>query len=103
MPTEMKWRQKDPNGLGRGSGWYYLRGGKRSGKFTLPSGETFNGPYYSKYSREVDKQTASTGAKFHPVGVPKNLANKYAHVTDGQLKNNPRIPGSFSKPKRKKK
>ncbi len=85
MVTRLEYKSKDPNGLGRGAGYYYLRGGARAGKFTLVSGKSVTGPYYSKYSRSRDAARLSKGWKIHKVGTPKKTATKYAHVTDGNL------------------
>jgi len=92
MVTRLKMYQRDPNGLGRGSGFYYLRGGKRKDSknhtYTLPNGQvkTIKGPYYSKYSRELDKSVLSDGWKTNKIGIPKDVASKFAHVSDGNLK-----------------
>ena len=85
MVTRLFRFSKDPNGLGRGAGYYYLRGGKRAGSFTLPSGNKVKGPYYSKYSQSRDTARLSTGWKVDRVGIPTATAKKYGHVTDGQL------------------
>ena len=85
MVTRLIRFSKDPNGLGRGPGYYYLRGGKRAGNFTLKSGVKVTGPYYSKYSQTRDNARLSTGWKIDRVGTPKKTAKKYAHVTDGEL------------------
>ena len=87
MVTRLIYRARDPNGLGRGPGYYYLRGGKRAGTFTLKSGKSVKGPYYSKYSSKRDTARLSQGWKVNKVGVPKKTASKYAHVSDGNLKN----------------
>ena len=85
MGTRLIYYKRDPNGLGRGSGYYYLRAGKAAGGFTLPSGNSVTGAYYSKYSRSRDNARLSKGWKIHKVGTPKKIATKYAHVTDGNL------------------
>ena len=85
MVTRLTRFRSDPNKLGRGEGYYYLRGGKRAGSFTLKSGVSVQGPYYSKYSQKRDTAKLSKGWKTHKVGVPKKVATKYAHVTDGFL------------------
>lgn len=85
MVTRLTRFSRDPNGLGRGPGLYYLRGGKRAGEFTLPSGKTVRGPYYSKYSQKRDTSRLSTGWRVDKIGLPKKVAQRYAHVTDGQL------------------
>jgi len=85
MVTRLTQFKTDPNGLGRGPGYYYLRGGKRAGKFELKSGNKVNGPYYSKYSQSRDTARLSTGWKIDRVGSPKAVAKKFAHVTDGKL------------------
>lgn len=84
MVTKQKYYSRDPNGLGRGPGMYYLRGGKRSGSFTLPSGKTIDGPYYSKYCEDRDAARFSSGSRKCPIGQPKEL-RKFAHVGDGNL------------------
>lgn len=91
MVTKLQYRETDPNGLGRGEGYYYLRGGKNPGSknhtYTLPNGQTktITGPYYSKYSKSRDEARLSKGWQVNKIGVPKKTANKYGHVTDGQL------------------
>jgi hypothetical protein len=91
MPTKLTRFQKDPNDLGRGPGFYYLRGGvsapykiNRDGKRVKPKGYS-NGPYYSKYSASVDRATAARGYVQHKTGTPPKVADKYAHVTDGNI------------------
>ncbi len=86
MVTRLTRFNKDPNGLDRGPGYYYLRGGMRAGSFTLPSGNKVKGPYYSKYSQGRDTARLSTGWKVDRIGVPKKTATVYGHVTDGNLK-----------------
>jgi len=86
MVTRLSRYPKDPNGLGRGPGYYYLRGGKTEGSFTLPSGITVKGAYYSKYSKSRDAARMSDGYKIDKVGKPMKLASKYAHVSDGNLR-----------------
>ena len=85
--TRLKYRSKDPNGLKRGAGYYYLRGGMRVGGFTLPSGKIINGPYYSKYSKKRDKNKVKgvSGSNIHPIGIPKKAASEFAHISDGIL------------------
>ena len=85
MVTTQVYRHKDPNGLGRGAGYYYLRGGKRAGSFTLPSGVTVKGAYYSKYNKKLDRERKSTGWKVDRVGTPPKLTRRFAHVSDGHL------------------
>ena len=85
MVTRLFYRSKDPNGLGRGAGYYYLRGGKHNGGFTLKSGKHVSGAYYSKYSKKRDRNRLSKGWRTDKVGVPKKAASRYAHVTDGNL------------------
>lgn len=91
MVTRLQRFSRDPNGLGRGAGLYYLRGGKRKDSknhtYTMPNGEvkTIKGPYYSKYSKDRDRATKSTGWRQNLVGRPPKLANKFAHVTDGDI------------------
>lgn len=91
MPTKLVRFQNDPNGLGRGAGLYYLRGGKstpykinRGNKRVKPKGYS-KGPYYSKYSPEIDAATVSRGYAQSPIGIPPKVASKYAHVTDGDI------------------
>ena len=86
MVTRLKYEQKDPNGLGRGSGYYYLRGGLRKDFFKLPSGRVIGGPYYSKYSKKRDRKKKSQGWRTNIIGIPKKVANEYAHVSDGDLR-----------------
>ena len=92
MVTRLTFRKTDPNGLGRGEGYYYLRGGKRPDSknhtYKMPDGtiKTIKGPYYSKYSKETVKKTLSTGWRNNKIGIPNKLANVYGHVTDGELK-----------------
>lgn len=88
MVTRLTRFARDPNGLGRGSGFYYLRGGKRAGSYTLPSGVEVKGPYYSKYSKDRDTARLSKGWEIDKIGVPPKVANKYGHVTDGKLNKN---------------
>ena len=83
--TRLKYRSKDPNGLKRGAGYYYLRGGMRVGGFTLPSGKIINGPYYSKYSKKRDTARLSQGWKINKIGIPKKAASEFAHISDGIL------------------
>lgn len=85
MVTRLTYFRKDPNGLDRGAGYYYLRGGKRAGQFTLKSGNKVNGPYYSKYAKGRDNARLSLGWKIDRIGLPKKVAKKYAHVTDGKI------------------
>lgn len=87
MVTRLKYKAKDPNGLKRGPGFYYLRGGVRSGKFTLPGGMVIKGAYYSKYSKSRDRHKVKgvSGSARHPVGIPKKAASEYAHISDGIL------------------
>lgn len=86
MVTKLKQYQRDPNGLGRGPGLYYLRGGKTTGSFTLPSGKKINGPYYSKYSQKRDRARKSQDWETDVVGIPKQTATAFAHIGDGNLK-----------------
>lgn len=94
MPQRLEFRKRDPNDLGRGEGYYYLRGGKTPGSknhtYTMPNGKVkvIKGPYYSKYSKKRDANTKSTGYKKHKTGIPTFMAKKYAHVSDGDLKKN---------------
>lgn len=85
MVSRLEHFRKDPNGLGRGPGKYYLRGGKRVGSFSLPSGTKVKGAYYSKYSSKRDTTKLSKGWKVSKIGIPTKLASKFAHVTDGHL------------------
>ena len=93
MVTRLIKRKKDPNGLGRGPGLYYLRGGKRPGSnnhtYTMPNGrvKTIKGPYYSKYSKTRDENILSSGWKTNKIGIPKMIASEFAHISDGNLKN----------------
>jgi len=92
MPTKLTFYNRDPNGLGRGPGLYYLRGGKRT-PYKIVRKDSANkkpkgysgGAYYSKYTESIDKARKSKGYDVHPVGVPKNVAKNYAHLTDGKL------------------
>lgn len=102
MPSRMKQYSRDPNGLGRGPGYYYLRGGSRSGSYTLPSGRTVKGPYYSKYDVDRDRNIYSSGHKVDKVGVPVEDVFAYGHTTDGNL-NSMRSNKKKSKPKSKPK
>jgi len=92
MVTRLIRYKKDPNGLGRGPGYYYLRGGKRPNSknhtYTMPNGQvkTIKGPYYSKYSKGRDSNRLSDGWNVNKIGIPKNVASKFAHVSDGDLK-----------------
>lgn len=98
MPTPQKFFQRDPNGLGRGPGYYYLRGGKRKGSkdhmYVMPDGniKTITGPYYSKYNSKRDENRLSKGHQINKIGMPSSVARRYAHVTDGDLENNPLVP-----------
>ena len=85
MVTRLQYYTRDPNGLGRGKGYYYLRGGKRANSFTLKSGNKVQGPYYSKYSQTRDTARLATGWQVDRIGTPKAVAKKYAHVADGDL------------------
>lgn len=95
MPTRLKRFSSDPNGLGRGPGFYYLRGGKSAPyKITRdkntrvkPKGY-ISGPYYSKYSADIDESTVSRGYAQHKVGAPPRVADRYAHITDGNIREN---------------
>lgn len=91
MVTKLTQFKTDPNGLGRGAGLYYLRGGvsspykiSRDGKRVKPKGYT-SGRYYSKYCPERDENKLSDGWRTHKIGTPKKTADKYAHVSDGDL------------------
>ena len=86
MVTRLKYRTRDPNGLNRGPGYYYLRGGFRKEFFKLPSGRVIGGPYYSKYSQKRDRKKKSQGWKTDIIGIPKEMANEFAHISDGDLK-----------------
>lgn len=110
MPSRMIKYAVDPNGLGRGAGYYYLRGGKRDGSFTLPSGRVVKGAYYSKYDVDRDHNIYSSGYKVDKVGIPKEDVFAYGHTTDGNLntgykskKKASKKPRSKPKPKRRKK
>ena len=86
MVSPIRRRSKDPNGLDRGPGLYYLRGGKHKGSFTLPrSGVTVKGAYYSKYTKEADFAKKSNGWEQNRIGAPSKVANVYGHATDGDL------------------
>jgi hypothetical protein len=91
MVTRLVKHTKDPNDLGRGPGYYYLRGGvspsSKSHTYKMPNGtvKTINGPYYSKYSVKRDEAKLSKGSEIHKIGIPKKIANEYAHITDGNL------------------
>ena len=85
MVTKLQRFKTDPNGQGRGPGLYYLRGGKTTGSFTLPSGKKFNGPYYSKYSRARDTNRLSQGWETNKIGIPTKIASQFAHIGDGNL------------------
>lgn len=85
MVSKLEYFVKDPNGLKRGKGYYYLRGGKHAGKFVLKSGLKVKGAYYSKYSAKRDTAKLSTGWRVNKIGTPPKVAKKYAHVTDGVL------------------
>jgi len=91
MVTQQKYYSRDPNGLGRGPGYYYLRGGKRPGSkkhtYTMPSGQvkTITGPYYSKYSKRRDEERLSKGHSTHNIGTPEKISKKFGHVTDGRI------------------
>jgi len=93
MVTRLTRYKKDPNDLGRGKGYYYLRGGKKKSSknhsYTLPGGrvKTITGPYYSKYSKERDISRLSDGWNINKIGIPVKIASKYAHISDGNLKN----------------
>ena len=92
MPTKLKYYARDPNGLGRGSGIYYLRGGSvtpyrisRKNSINKKPKNYSGGAYYSKYTESIDKARKSKGYEVDPVGMPKNVAKNYAHLTDGNL------------------
>jgi|AntAceMinimDraft_18_1070375.scaffolds.fasta_scaffold00701_15 hypothetical protein len=93
MVTRLTQYKKDPNNLGRGAGFYYLRGGKRptseNHTYILPTGQTkvITGPYYSKYSKERDKEYLSDGFQINKIGIPTKIASEFAHISDGNLKN----------------
>jgi hypothetical protein len=63
----IKYFSKDPNGLNRGAGAYYLRG---------------HG-YYSKYSRTRDYKKLSKNWKVDRVGLPKST--RIPQISDGRL------------------
>ena len=92
MVTRLEQKARDPNGLGRGPGLYYLRGGKKTGSkqhtYTMTTGQVkvIKGSYYSKYSKERDFNRLSDGWAVNKVGLPPKIASKYAHVSDGNLK-----------------
>ena len=54
----------------------------------MPDGtkKVIKGPYYSKYTKSIDKETKAKGYKFHKTGAPNEVAKKYAHISDGLLK-----------------
>lgn len=70
MVTRINFFKTDPNNLNRGSGYYYHRGKG----------------YYSKYSKDRDKQKLSKGYKQSKIGLPNTL--KFPHASDGWLKKN---------------
>lgn len=74
MPGGIKYFGKDPNGLGRGSGAYYLRGKG----------------YYSKYDVGRDKKKRSKGYNIDPVGFKllssgKHIKSHIPQITDGKI------------------
>ena len=88
MVTRLEKFLKDPNfhgvqGKDRGSGYYYLRGGKTT-PFTM-NGKVFKKPYYSKYSKVRDYNKKSTGFEIDRIGKPPKFAKAFAHVTDGNI------------------
>jgi len=68
MPTRLYYKQRDPNGQGRGPGYYYHRG---------------NG-IYSKYSEERDAKIQAKNYKVHKVGLP--IKSKIKHTGDGRFR-----------------
>ena len=67
MPSSLRYFKRDPNGLRRGEGVYYLRGKG----------------YYSKYSIGRDRKILAKGHKISKVGVPTR--SKILHTSDGRL------------------
>lgn len=62
MPSPMKFYKRDPNGKGRGQGFYYNRGGYKRG-------------WKSKYSGSQD-------GVYRPRKNTKNLKGRYEHTGD---------------------
>lgn len=75
MVSPLKFFKRDPNGLGRGEGIYYLRGNK----------------YYSKYNPSRDSKIKAKGYKQSKVGYSinkrtgKRQGSSIQHTTDGKL------------------
>jgi hypothetical protein len=87
MVQKQKFFNRDPNGLGRGSGYYYARGGVRDGYYVLPSGKRIKGTYFSKYEESRDVNRKSQDWRIDNVGIPKNNFFKaYRHIGDGDLR-----------------
>ena len=95
MVTKISFYRRDPNGLNRGPGYYYLRGGKYSGvahcgQLTYRYGKDYKTSvdgkaYFSKYNKETDRNRVSKGYKVNKIGIPQKIANKFAHISDGNL------------------
>jgi hypothetical protein len=77
MPASIEYKNKDPNGLGRGAGIYYRRSATYKGK-------RYPGGYYSKYSRIRDQNRKSKGYNIHKIGMPRGT--KIPQTSDGNLR-----------------
>ena len=71
MPANLRFYNRDPNGLGRGRGVYYHRG---------------HG-YWSKYDVGRDAKIQARGCRTHKTGLSKTTgkASKIAQAGDGKL------------------
>ena len=69
MPSSLKYYKQDPEGKGRGPGYYYYRGHPKY--------------KYSKYSEARDKKIKAKGYRVNRVGAPKT--SKIKHTSDGRL------------------
>jgi len=70
MPSPLTRYNKDPEGKGRGAGWYYRRG---------------NTKYkWSKYSEQRDSKIKALGYDTHKIGLP--VKHRLKHTIDGNVK-----------------
>lgn len=70
MPSPLKFLRRDPDGKGRGPGYYYYRGHP---KYT-----------HSKYSETRDSKIKARGYSISKVGRPKS--SKIKHTSDGRFR-----------------
>ena len=94
MVMQLKRLSRDPNASAikksgrepRGPGLYYYRSQKRLIKGVGNGKDVWvTDGYYSRYSEKRDKNTLSEKWKVDKIGIPKDVARKYAHITDGDI------------------